>query len=272
MNLDALPVPQSAHDTLQISIETTGLAGSVAVLRGENVIRDNKLDSGVRTAAALAPVLAETLQWCRQNDAIPQFISVADGPGSFTGLRIGVTTAKTYSYAVKLPLISVDSLAAMAAVSFWEQPKINDILVGINAYRGQVFMGRFQRDSLLIPVRTITDSAASNSPPAASAVRRWSCHPAQVQVLDGPQWSRILQDLDPDVPVTGDRKVFRSCPDQEFVQRRMADAAGVGLLAVRASMLGLWSDPIALVPRYLRPSAAEEKADRGLDPLKPQSA
>ncbi len=220
----------------------------------------------------LAPVLDKTLQWCRQSENQPQFVSIANGPGSFTGLRIGVTTAKTLAYAADLPVIAVDSLAAIAALTLAQQPECEKILVGINAYRGQVFTARFERASLLIPLAALSDSAAFINDRADSQSTNWSTHPDQVQVVDAEQWGQFLRAVDPGDHVTGDRKVFQQRRDLSFIQRELPDAIGVGLLAARAAILGTWSDPLALVPRYFRPSAAEEKAERAPDPLRPRSA
>lgn len=261
MNSAVLPPTQATHDTLQIALETTGLTGSVAVLQGEAVLRNTNLDSGKRSAAILAPVLSETLQWCRKTGNNPQIIAIADGPGSFTGLRIGVTTAKTFAYATQLPIVAVDSLAAIAATAFHEHGAVERLLVGINAYRGQVFAAEFRRDELLIPWPTA--GAGEESVPAT-----WNRHPEQVRVLDAGDWRDILQRQPSDAHVTGDQKMFADRTDLSFLDRSVPDAAGVGLLGIRAAMAGAFSDPLALVPRYLRPSAAEEKADS----VKPQSA
>ena len=145
MNADRSQLAVSPHDNLQIAIETTGVSGSLAVLRGETVLQQRKLDSQHRAAAALAPALSELMRWCRDTQNRPQLVSIADGPGSFTGLRIGVTTAKTFSYATDLPVIAIDSLASIAAVTLLQEPDLETILVALDAYRGQVFMARFQR-------------------------------------------------------------------------------------------------------------------------------
>ena len=82
-------------------------------------------------------------------------VSVADGPGSFTGLRIGVTTAKTLCYALELPLVAIDSLAAIAATALHDHPAYERIWAVLNAYRGQVFLGMFDRGTLLPDVSAI---------------------------------------------------------------------------------------------------------------------
>lgn len=265
---------------LQLAIETTGKCGSIAILRDDVIIRAINLPETTRTAASLAVHLDDILKQHRDGSQPIELVSVADGPGSFTGLRIGVTTAKSLCYALKIPLIAVDSLAAVAASAFHQNPSAQSVCVGLDAYRQQVFAGRFRRKALL------------DSPERLSAT--WTPHPSEAQVLSASQWEAYLSDIgkpkgptpssDPAGPSWNTAPGFSSHPnglaaastapeiwfaagdDKPFQQSklpmlsRQCDAIGVGLLAWRAFRLGITTDPIALVPRYLKPSAAEEQA------------
>ncbi len=236
-------VATPVQDIVHLAIETTGRTGSIAVLRGQEVLEHWNLDPDRRTASTLAPHVDRAIDQCRQQGSPISMVSIADGPGSFTGLRIGVTTAKTLSYALGLPLVAVDSLAAIAAEGFRADPSIDSICVAIDAYRGQVFSGTFARSSLLPKFDQI---------PAG-----WTAHPSRAEVLSGEQWQEQLQRLPAGVGLAGDQKPFASRSDQRII--RPCDAVGVGLLAIRAFQLGQQTEPLALVPRYLKVSAAEEK-------------
>ncbi len=238
-----------------MAIETTGRSGSIAVLSGSQVLRQANLDPFSRTAATLAPAIEETFRWCGERNHKPELISIADGPGSFTGLRIGVTTAKTLSYALDLPLVAVDSLAAIAAAAFQSNPAVGSLLVAIDAYRGQIFTGSFQRKELLPPI----DSSGGDS--RVSIPDDWTAHPSSVRIVSASQWVELLRDLPPNFCFAGDRKPLGDLENERIA--RGCDAIGVGLLAIRAAMQGAFTDPIRLVPRYLRASAAEEKASKG---------
>jgi tRNA threonylcarbamoyl adenosine modification protein YeaZ len=227
-----------------VAIETTGRLGSVAVLRGQRIIREVNLDPNCRSATTLAPALRDTLSWCEQQGESPGFVSIADGPGSFTGLRIGVTTAKTLCYALELPLVAVDSLAAIAAAALHTNPECQRIWSVLDAYRGQVFMGQFERASLFPDQNRIPSD--------------WSAHPKTVQVLQREDWDAMLREKSQTIAVAGDPKPLGARSGE--LLKRNCDAVGVGLLAVRAAVAGQFCDPLALVPRYLRASAAEEKA------------
>lgn len=242
-----LPADRPSQDTLQLAIETSGRSGSLALLAAESTLWQVNLDVGVRTAAALAPQIERSLRWCAERGQTLGFVSVADGPGSFTGLRIGVTAAKTLSYALGLPLAAVDSLAAIAAAAFDAEPAIDALLVATDAYRGQVFRGEFDRQSLLPPITGASSDAAPD----------WTAHPSSVGIVSQSQWRLTLASVEPSRGLVGDSAVFAAA-EGELIRAR-CDAVGVGLLGYRAASFGNWVDPLQLVPRYLRPSAAEEK-------------
>jgi tRNA threonylcarbamoyl adenosine modification protein YeaZ len=234
-------------DIAHLAIETTGRLGSVAVLRGQRIIRKVNLSPNQRSASTLAPALKEILEWCKQHDHPPSMVSVADGPGSFTGLRIGVTTAKTLCYALELPLVPVDSLAAIAAAALHDHPECQNIWAVLNAYRGQVFLGKFDRETLL--------------PEPSSIPLSWTPHPETTQMLPHEDWEKQLEAKLHSTGVAGDEKPLGARSVEALP--RECDAVGVGLLAIRAAAQQQFCDPMQLVPRYLKPSAAEEKANDG---------
>ena len=235
---------QEINEVVHLAIETTGHAASIAVLRGDNVLREQSLASGMRSAATLAPALDEILAWCREQSHDLAFVSVAYGPGSFTGLRIGVTTTKTLCYAQGYPLVAIDSVAAVAATVMTEHDDVDEVLVGLNAFRNQVFAGRFRREDLL-------------------GLGEFDIE-APVQVVQYDDWLAAVNELPTKLPnevaCAGDEKMFRDVSPTRFVQRSITDAVGVGRLAARAAAQKKWSDPLSLVPRYLKLSAAEEKS------------
>jgi len=219
----------------------------VAVLRGQSIIRKVNLNPNQRSASTLTPALQDTLNWCRERGHSPSFVSVADGPGSFTGLRIGVTTAKTLCYALELPLVPVDSLAAIAAAALHANPACQAVWTVLNAYRGQVFLGMFERRDLL--------------PDVSSLNADWTAHPKTIQVLQQHEFEKLLEQKPPQIGLAGDETPLNARSPEAL--NRHCDAIGVGLLATRAAALQQFTDPMQLVPRYMKPSAAEEKATEG---------
>lgn len=154
-----------------------------------------------------------------------------------------MTTAKTLCYALDLPLIAVDALAAIATAGFHANPDAERICVALDAYRSQVYSGTFGRSELLPSL----DNMPAN----------WSPHPTGVEVLSSERWRLRLRELPEVIGCAGDAKPFADTPGR--VLERACDAIGVGLLGVRAWRSGLACDPLALIPRYLKLSAAEEK-------------
>lgn len=228
---------------MQLAIETSRRSGSIALLQGESVLEQVNLDAEQRTAATLAPQVAQILDSCRQANLKLDWISVSDGPGSFTGLRIGVTTAKTLSYALGLPLVPVDALAAIAASVFDAESNIDSLCVAVDAYRNQVFSGVFHRERLLPHLEHIPNG--------------WNPHQENVTVMLRETWHQHVMKLPDEIGLAGDQKLFDGLDRRNFAGS--CDAIGVGLLAVRAFQLNHTIDPLALVPRYLKLSAAEEK-------------
>ncbi len=227
-----------------MAIESTGRSGSIAVLSGDQVLRYQNLNANQRTAATLAPAIAATLQWARESERFPDFIAIASGPGSFTGLRIGVTTAKTLGYSLGLPIVAVDSLAAIAAAAFHHCATYDCLLVGLDAYRQQVFAGEFRRSDLLPNIEKIPQG--------------WTAQPDTVAVLEDPIWRQRLENRSTSTGVAGDIQPLSGYAELRI--DRQCDAIGVGLLGIRAALRGEFVDALSLVPRYLKLSAAEEKA------------
>lgn len=97
-----------------LSIETSTKVCSVALARDGQVIAWRESEQGNEHAAKIAVFVSEVLNesglTCQQLDAV----AIGEGPGSYTGLRIGVSTAKGLAYALKIPLIAVSPLQAMA--------------------------------------------------------------------------------------------------------------------------------------------------------------
>lgn len=253
---------------IQIAIETSGRTASIALLEGDTLLRSYFLNDRKRTAATLAPTLKQCLEDCSESGWTISFISIADGPGSFTGLRIGVTTAKTLAYARQIPLVRVDSIAAIAAGAMTEFPDLARVLVLMDAYRGQLFTGTFGRSWLL------DDPSHPDGRPELPEER------GNVRVIQRSELESLVvaetesagggNEPAAELFVTGDAKTTSHWSGSSQVLKRrcrpdgepeVVDAVGVGRLGWRAFTANRFVDPVALVPRYLRPSAAEEVRD-----------
>lgn len=210
------------------------------------------LRADVPAAAGLGPVLRDAFDALGRGSRKPDkldFVAVADGPGSFTGLRIAVTTAKSIAYAASIPVVAVDSLAAIAA-SLGRLPGDGPptIWVALQAYRGQVFSMKFD-------VGHFADWNAAARDESTGT-----------RLLSAQQWRRELNDAADPILVTGDRRVFADVLDGDsgdqsgrcWVEPAVPYAVGVARLAIAQHASGGVSPAMAVSARYFRPSAAEE--------------
>ena len=97
-----------------LAVETTEAVGTVAALDGRSVDRRGFSDPPSEDAQSLAPGLRTLLRQLDWRPAQVQLVAVSIGPGSFTGLRVGVTAAKTFAYATGAEVVAVDTLEAVA--------------------------------------------------------------------------------------------------------------------------------------------------------------
>src|SRR5688572_22548430 len=101
--------------TRLLAIETTTFTGSIALLDEDRIVAEARLPDELRSAQSLAPAIQTLLSHAGWPVNSLNLIAVAQGPGSFTGLRVGVTTAKTLAYALEAEVLGVDTLDVVAA-------------------------------------------------------------------------------------------------------------------------------------------------------------
>ncbi|GAB63995.1 MAG: tRNA (adenosine(37)-N6)-threonylcarbamoyltransferase complex dimerization subunit type 1 TsaB [Candidatus Jettenia sp.] len=90
-----------------LGIETSGSIGGVAVCENKHVIAARDLEAGMQHGRELVPTIKDIFQQIGWKFSDIDLIAVDVGPGSYTGLRIGVTCAKTMAYALQKPVIDV---------------------------------------------------------------------------------------------------------------------------------------------------------------------
>lgn len=150
---------------LILNIDTATEYAGVCISDGENILameesRDQKNHAGF-VQSAIKKIIVETGKPFSSIDAI----AVTQGPGSYTGLRVGLATAKGLCYALKKPLILINTLEVMALASVRDcndqQLKNNDILFCpmIDARRMEVFTAIYnnQLENVLPPAAMILD-------------------------------------------------------------------------------------------------------------------
>jgi len=132
-----------------LCIETSTKACSVALAKnGALLTFKESVDQNYSHAEQLNLFIEEVMKQAKLEFNQLDAISVSKGPGSFTGLRIGVSTAKGLAYALNIPLLSVETLESMA-VGFLQQlsDKSGDLLVPmIDARRREVYLAVFDSE------------------------------------------------------------------------------------------------------------------------------
>lgn len=100
--------------SLILSIETATKACSAALHDEGRLLARQELQIDKSHSAFLAPMIRELMDHTGKNMKALDAVAVSKGPGSYTGLRIGTSTAKGICYALDIPLISINTLMAMA--------------------------------------------------------------------------------------------------------------------------------------------------------------
>jgi tRNA threonylcarbamoyladenosine biosynthesis protein TsaB len=135
--------------TTLLAIETTEKLGSVAISEDGNVLHYLELPTGQRSAQSLVPTIQAVLQQVGWEIQSINTIAVATGPGSFTGLRVGLATARMLAYVIEAEIYGINTLQAIAAnaVIHVDIAGINaeqKMTIAIDAQRGEVSAQTFQ--------------------------------------------------------------------------------------------------------------------------------
>jgi tRNA threonylcarbamoyladenosine biosynthesis protein TsaB len=234
-----------------LALETSSSSGAVAVLEDEDLLGKTSLSSHQRTAQWLVPVIVKQLAqvgWRPQN---VQLYAVTQGPGSFTGLRVGVTTAKTLAYAVGAEVMGVNTLETIAVQAFHDSRfflcgpsayTAQTVCAVVDAQRRQLFSARFRQSP--------NGATVAVEPTQVVARERWLAQLQAGEVASGPGLQGVLGDLTAGVAVV-EQRLWAPQPET------------VGRIARRHFQAGRRDNLWRLAPRYYRASAAEEKLNNG---------
>ena len=124
-----------------LAIETSTPNGDVAIAEADTPLRSEALRADLRHGRDLVPCIQRLLDQQGWRPADVQVVAVSLGPGSYTGLRVGLMCAKTFAYATAIPLVGVDSLQVAAANAGAEA---GAVLVVADAQRGELYCARYR--------------------------------------------------------------------------------------------------------------------------------
>lgn len=126
-----------------LAIETSAKAASVCLCEDEFLIAQSYQNSGLTHSQTILPMCESMLSSCGVDKKDVDLIACAAGPGSFTGLRIGLATAKGLAWSLEKPCCGVSTLEAMA----WQAAHVSgEIICAMDARRNQVYNARFRSD------------------------------------------------------------------------------------------------------------------------------
>ncbi|MFM9059972.1 MAG: tRNA (adenosine(37)-N6)-threonylcarbamoyltransferase complex dimerization subunit type 1 TsaB [Planctomycetaceae bacterium] len=221
-----------------LAIDTSLAAGSVAALAA-GAVAEAPLPAGDH-ARLLVPALVEVagrLGWAPRD---AELVAVVRGPGSFTGLRVGVTTAKALAWAGGARLVGVSAFDVIARRTARALPSHDGpVAIAFDAGRGEVFAATAAPDPR---APTGWRVAPGSLAPAAA----WLDGLAAGTCVAGPALAA------PGVTIPAG---LVAAPREAWFPH-VAEVGAVGRLLAAADCL---DDPAALVPDYLRPSYADEK-------------
>jgi len=143
---------------LILHIETSTEVCSVALSRDGDILFSKVEKEGPSHAALIGPFIDDALKVAESMDLKLDAVSVSSGPGSFTGLRIGVSIAKGICYALSIPLIAIPTLDLLADMCrrTVELPENAFVRPVLDARRMEVYTGLFGKDgSCLEPANAI---------------------------------------------------------------------------------------------------------------------
>ena len=224
-----------------LAVESATLSGGVALLDGDRLLGEITLNIAITHSERLMFAVDRLLADCGIAPADLDGLAVSVGPGSFTGLRVGLATVKALAMALDLPVAPVPTLDALAARLPFADVPVCPIL---DARKGEVYLSLYrwsgsgmerQWDYLALPPESV--AARLEAPVILLGDGIEACRPWLDRLGGGARVAPAAQ--------------------------RLPSAATVAVLGRAALVTGGGVSAEALAPLYLRPSEAELKARRG---------
>ena len=231
---------RGAKNLLLLAFETSAKAASVALFDGNTLLGEQYQNTGLTHSQTLMVMAENLLSQCGKTASQVEAVAVAEGPGSFTGVRIGMAAAKGFAWAAEIPIYGVSTLEAMAlGLGAWD----GVICPVMDARRSQVYNALFyvnqgklerQTDDRAIALEDLKNALKNLSKPV---------------FLVGDGSNLCYNTLSESIPN------LVMPPEHRLHQR----AVGVGLAALKRMAAGDPGDGGSLSPNYLRLSQAERE-------------
>jgi tRNA threonylcarbamoyladenosine biosynthesis protein TsaB len=222
-----------------VAIETSGRIGSIALAEDGHAVAEEQFPHGLKHAAEIVPIIARLCDGRGWKPTNIEEVYVSAGPGSFTGLRVGITVAKTLAFATGARVVAVGSVEVLARNA---PPGWQNLILVLDAKRDQIFTASFENRGGTPALR-----APAHLGSLAQVLART---PRPVHLLgDGiPYHGKFIP--------KDDRSIHLTPP--ELWQARAPVVAELGAAMARANR---FADPMTLTPIYIRKPEAQEKFD-----------
>jgi tRNA threonylcarbamoyladenosine biosynthesis protein TsaB len=225
-----------------IAVETSGRIGSIAIVCDGKILREEQFPHGLQHAAQIIPIIDKL---CRSQGWSPdqvQQLFVSAGPGSFTGLRIAITMAKTLALAIGVKIVAVPTAAVLVKNA---PDDATNLIIVLDAKREQIFTARFQRAAGGGRQADWIEREPAHLDDLVSMLQR---SPRPVHLLgEGIAYhEKFIPKNDAGVIVT---------PTESWRAR----ASAVAQIGQEMAARNEFADPLTLTPIYIRLPEAEEK-------------
>jgi len=218
-----------------LAVETSGMEASIALAVGDQLVAEQTLDTaGRRNARLLIPAVDDLLKQASLTPAEIDVVAVSIGPGSFTGLRVGVVFAKTFAWVNNAKLVAVDTLQALAQRA---APTDCEVTVISYAQRGDTFVNSYRGTKVMEPTGVVRIESLET---VLTGLQTQSD-----SLLTGPGVAHYADELPASI-VTA------------VADHQMPLASALLQPARRLILKEQWADIDTLEPVYLRRSYAEE--------------
>ena len=221
-----------------LALETSGRHGSIALVHDGEALATERFDYGLQNAAKILPLIDGLCKAHHWTPGSVRELYVSIGPGSFTGLRLAVTLVKTLAFATAAKVVAVQSVDVLAENA---PDDARELIIILDAKRGQIFTSR------LVRKRDRWEQIEAPHLDRLSDILVRAARPVHL-LGEGVPFHRDEIPLGPDIIVTEP-------------ERWIGEAQVVARLGYQLAIRGEFTDPMKLVPLYIRLPEAVEKMD-----------
>lgn len=216
---------------LILAISTSSKICSVALLEDENCIKELNIENQKTHSENLVPLIDELVKTTGKALSQLDLIACDNGPGSFTGIRIGISTVKAIAEVKKIPVVACSSLEGL---SYNITSTASTICSLIDARNNQVYCGIFDSNHNLL-----TDYLADDINVIINKLSEFK-----------------------NISFVGDGAILhKDILLGNFEDDNSIHASNIGICAFNKFQAGIYGTPDSIVPMYLRKSQAERMKD-----------